>query len=168
MIITLFSSLLFIFFSQCLYVPRALLPLPRPLGVGMESVTKYFENILLLSEFKEILFLNLVLIIIVVKLGVLYCSKTHFVTFDINLNLLRKNDCNLIGHRYMDFDLLVLHSLIFLYFLLFNPDMILLIQCDKPYNFGSRQLHMVSRCNLFVHVLISNSILFTAKNSLCP
>ena len=162
----------FMYVSSVTYVTRAASPsqgLGRRLGRRSDPkplVRSYSKFII--SQFKEILFCIVILIFVILKLGMFFCSKVRFVTFDVNLNLLKSDVCDY-SSSYLWSDLLLLHLLIILYFLLFNQHMMILIQWAEPSlkNPSMRRLNLASRCTSIIHGLMSTSIFFVMKRVAC-
>ena len=94
---------------------------------GHVTLSKSVTTILALADFTEIILLNLVLLIILIKLGMLYCSKFRFVPFYINLNLLRKNNCNANGICSKSTLKLLMLYLLLSYFLVSNFHLLVLL-----------------------------------------
>ena len=95
---TLFVAFLFLFFvSLFLDLCVCLLSAATPDRSAHATLSKSVTSILALTYFNELLLFNVILLLMLIKLGMVYFSKVRFVPFDVNLNLLRKQNSNTNG-----------------------------------------------------------------------
>ena len=77
------------------------------------------QKIITIHDLKQILAITLILLYVLIKIGVILYSRVRFVTFNKNLNLLKKNVISKISHDWY-------HSLILL-FLIDNPNYLIVL-----------------------------------------
>ena len=159
---------LFMLSVMYLYVPTHPIPTPARSGLHLPVTKCVIEDLneLNLFQISLLLLISFLLLVTSSKLSTIFLSKFRFVPFDVNLNVLKKNDLNTTTMLWysLTYDLIVLHLLLPC-LLLYDIHLLILLpnECISIDLFANKSVIIGSICTTTVHVILFELISFSVK-----